>query len=368
MRIIILVQHLNEGGAERVASIWANGFVTIGHEVAVVIDKPLSFPQSFETKPQIKIYSIHPGKILNKVFHKWGVFQPIMYRRIFKKFNPDLIIGVLNPHAYWAWKAAKGMNIPIINTEHNVFERPDGVPLEPNVQKHKFEYNKLYDYVTVLTQADKDCLGNTIKHVSVLPNPLSFKPVSQLVHKKKTILAVGRWRVWYTKGFDVLVKAWSKIAQEHRDWTLQIAGYYNTKESAFIKSLLKENNVADRVQLLGFCNNIQQIMQESEIFVLSSRFEGFGMVLVEAMSQGCACISCDFKGRQSEIITNTDEGLTCPIDDANALSSAIDKMIRDDEYRKRVQLNAIERSKFYSVENTMNRWEKIIAEVKQNHA
>ena len=93
---------------------------------------------------------------------------------------------------------------------------------------------------------------------------------------------------------------------------------------------------------------------------MSSRYEGFGMVLIEAMSQGCACIACDYKGRQSEIIQNDSQGIICPVEDVDSLASAIERMILDKSYREKCQYNAIERSKFYSLDNTMDRWETII--------
>ena len=88
------------------------------------------------------------------------------------------------------------------------------------------------------------------------------------------------------------------------------------------------------------------------------------MVLIEAMSQGCAPIACDYMGRQKEIITNESEGLLCEPDNPKALADAIDRMIADKEYRLSVQKNAIERSKYYTLDKTMDRWEKILKNIK----
>ena len=96
---------------------------------------------------------------------------------------------------------------------------------------------------------------------------------------------------------------------------------------------------------------------------MSSRYEGFGLVLIEAMSQGCACIACDYKGRQCEIIQNDSQGLCCEPDDVDALAEAMRKMITDDEYRESIRNNAVERSKYYSLDNIMGKWEDLLSKV-----
>ena len=86
------------------------------------------------------------------------------------------------------------------------------------------------------------------------------------------------------------------------------------------------------------------------------------MVLIEAMSQGCACVACDYKGRQREIITSDNYGLLCPSNDANALAESLERMMTDDDYRHLVQKNAPERAKYYSLDNVMKRWNTIMKE------
>ena len=100
--------------------------------------------------------------------------------------------------------------------------------------------------------------------------------------------------------------------------------------------------------------------QRSSIFILSSRYEGFGMVLIEAMSQGCACIACDYNGRQREIIQNNDEGVICEPDNEEELASAIKSLIDNRNLRKNVQEGGIARSYNYSLDSIMKRWEIII--------
>lgn len=363
MRILILAPTLEGGGAERVASLWANGFVEEGHEVAVATIGKQTKVMQYPINSKVKLYDLNYGSLVRFIFYRIQSFAILLYYFVIRLFKPDLIIGVMPPYAYLAKKALCGLKIPVINTEHNSFERPSYAPLSKQDYKQKFERNKLFDQVTVLTQADKDFIGDRLTNVSVLPNPLSFISVNQLPEKKKSILAAGRFDDWHCKGFDVLLEAWARIACQYEDWELQIAGTGSKQNIIFIEGLIEKYNIKNRVKLLGFCTNLQDLYKESSIFVLSSRYEGFGMVLIEAMSQGCACIACDYKGRQAEIITSSEEGIICPVDNVDALSRSIDKMISDDVYRKQVQLNAIKRSRFYDLKHTMKRWDCIIQKV-----
>ena len=161
-----------------------------------------------------------------------------------------------------------------------------------------------------------------------------------------------------------MIKAWGKVAHRHPDWILQIAGSAS-KDINYRKILdfISEANVQHSVNLLGFCEDVQSLYKDASIFVLSSRYEGFGMVLTEAMSQGCACIACDYKGRQQEIIRDPSEGIVCSPDDVNELAEAIDRMICDDDYRKAVQIRSVERSNDFSLEKIMDKWNTIMNEI-----
>jgi glycosyltransferase involved in cell wall biosynthesis len=284
-------------------------------------------------------------------------------RKITKQFNPDMAIAVLRPWAGWMLKAAGSRSIIIINTEHNTFERPEQVPLDSEDYKQKFILNKRYTYVTVLTEADRSCLKGVLDNVVVMPNPLAFIPVRVVPQKSNTVLAVGRLDAWYVKGFDVLLRAWGSICKKYPEWELQIAGKGSEKSVCYLKKIASEVGAEKHVSFLGYCNDMLPLYQQSSIFVLSSRFEGFGMVLIEAMSQGCASIACDYKGRQREIITSDEEGVICPVDNVDSLSVAISRVIEDDCLRTKLQWNAVKRSSFFRLDNTMDRWEDILKNV-----
>ncbi len=361
MNILILVNTLTFGGAERVASLWANGFADYGHKVCICTCRRDNVPDTYQVNEKIKRYNIYCW-LLSK-FSRLGIHPMAKkLKPIIEKEKPDFIICVQGYWAKWAYNATKGMSIPIINTEHNSFERPIYAPMPKKIWREKYIDNKLYTAITVLTESDRKCIGDKLKNVFVLPNPLTYSPVVKIPLKEKIILAAGRFDVWHCKGFDLLIKAWGMIAPKNKEWTLYIAGTGTPKSIDVMHQLAKENNVENRIVFPGFVDMLS-LYQKASIFVLSSRYEGFGMVLTEAMSQGCACIACDYNGRQSEIITSMEEGITIPVDDADALASAINKLTNNDDLRQKLQQGALARSHYYGIDHTINRWNEILSHI-----
>ena len=364
MKIVIVITHLGGGGAERVGVSLANGLANRGHQVVIATD--LNASGHYFPNDNVKV--VHFVNKAKQSGVKWFL-SIFTLRKVFKIEKPDVVIGIMQLCSFVSKLAGIGMNIPVVMTEHNSFERPASAPLSKIGYFSKFYLNKFFPLVTVLTQADKNIIGNKLNNVVVMPNPLALKPVKDMPLKEKIILAAGRLDDWHYKGFDVLIKAWEKIVKSEElivnseRWKLQIAGTGSEKSLNYLKGLCKENGVEDYVEFLGFQKDIEKLYQKASIFVLSSRYEGFGLVLIEAMSQGCACIACDYKGRQREIIQNDSQGLCCEPDDVDALAEAMRKMMTDDEYQESVRKIAVERSLYYSLENTMDRWEELLNQI-----
>lgn len=388
MKICIVCPRLCHGGAEHVAVSLANGFVSRGHEVIFFAD--LFEEQTFVLHNAVKVRNLVPQT--NNKLIKWGGAIRLL-RKELKKDKPDVILGIMSLCSIVAQLASMGLRIPVIATEHNSYERPETAPMPSFIKLYKFFLCKFFSCVTVLTEADKKVIGSRIKDVVVMPNPLALLPTESIPNKKKTILAAGRVDNWHVKGFDVLIRAWGrvngqlkidngKLSSNGEPWKLVIAGVWRNPETrTYLDGIAKECGVLDRIEYAGFVEDMQKLYAESSIFVLSSRYEGFGLVLIEAMSQGCACVACDYKGRQREIMNPEGQGskfnvqssnnkvelcetgILCEPDDVEALAEAMKKMIEDDEYRESVRAKAIERSNYYSIENTMDRWEALLKQV-----
>ena len=359
-RIVIIVHNLTGGGAERVASLWANGFNSRGYDVTVIIYDQFS-PVTYKLNHGIKLVnvgSINKNRLINAFNNRILNRTVRRIRAVITDLQPDYIIGVMG--ADFTWKVARGFKCKIIMSDHNPCEFPDYKKMSRHQKYEKFELSRKADIFTVLTEADKKIFGKERTNVCVMYNPLTFTPLKNVPQKEKIILAAGRLDNWHCKGFDLLIKAWGKVAAKYPDWKLQIAGTGKQADMERIKRWVKEVNVENQTELLGYCTDMIDIYKRSSVFVLFSRYEGFGMVLTEAMAFGCACIAADYKGRQSEIITSESEGIVIPPNDESAIADALEKVLSNNNYRNQIQQGALQRSQYFRLENCIDRWEKIL--------
>lgn len=387
MKIFIVQTHLAGGGAERVGVLLAKGFADKGHQVYLVTNQ--NDEQYYEVSKDVSLLNLITSD--RTKFHKWGI-AIFNLRRHLKEQKPDVIIGIMELCSFISKIASLGLDIPVIATEHNSFERPASAPMSLIGRFMKYQMNHVYNAVTVLTESDKACIGNRLNNVFVMPNPLALMPVKESPVKEKIVLAAGRLDVWHYKGFDVLINAWGRLMKNEgllpnsspkgdgslKGWRLQIAGTGSETSKSYLKRLCLENGVEDSIDFLGFVPDMESLYKKASVFVLSSRYEGFGLVLIEAMSQGCACVACDYKGRQREILGSSrvlpyekdnhgfqflETGICCVPDDILSLTGALYKMLTNYQYRELSSFNALKRSEFYVLGNIINKWEILINKV-----
>lgn len=365
MKIIIMVHALTGGGAERVAASWANGLTFWGHDIYLLTD--LS-NKTYETNDNIKLiqrkilYKNSTSfffKLIRKLFQPTFSFTQLI--GLIKKYKPDAIINVLYLDSFplLLARAFSRYKFPIIMTDHNAYERPKGSKFKWKQWRNKFIDNRFFDVITVLTQRDKDILMKKgIKNVEVLYNPLFLNPIGKIPKKMNIVMAAGRLDGWHVKGFDLLMKAWKEISPKHPDWKLRLVGQGTEHTKEYLINLAKP--YADSIEFVPYTPNIQEEYKNASIFVLSSRYEGWGLVMIEAMSQGCAVIACDFKGRQHEAIKDGENGLLCKTECPDDISKKVEILITESNLRERLQNNAVNSLDYYAENVVAKRLEKII--------
>lgn len=354
MKIVFLNHFISGGGAERFTCLLADKMVEKGHSVILMTNlfKPFAYSVSEQVKKRGLYNTEKEAKSRVPIYHMIRNTRYMM-----KEEQPDVVIGVMPLMNFVAVMAAVGLKTKVIVSDHTSFDRK--LPFYIRLIR-KYAY-RLADHVTVLTQADCNYLGNKLPRKTVMPNPLAYPCVKQVeVNRRKNVLAVGRIDDWRVKGFDILLQAWSLIAEKHKDWVLEIAGGGKETSKETLLQIAKDYNVEDSVKLLGFRRDIDSVMRESSIFVLSSRVEGFGMVLIEAMSQGCVCISFDDGGRQREIISSEKEGIVVEGHDVRKLAESLDIVIDDPGMRHALSEAAVKRADYFNLDIIELRWEKLI--------
>lgn len=309
--------------------------------------------------------------IYKKVLPKCGMtsegysksfFLPTYKKALVEKVNSgnyDVVIGV---HVYLALHLAsvkKQLNAKkVIAWVHNSYEAlfiKDN-PYLPGL-KHFFAHQmKKVDHVVVLSKIDVDKFKEELNLECVnIYNPLTLEPQGQAAMENKKFIGVGRFSHKH-KGFDILLKAFAKYCEKHDDgWTLEIVG--EGPEQQMYKDIIRDNNIGHRVTISPFTNNIQKHYANASVYVLSSRWEGFGLVLIEAMSHGLPIISSHLPVTK-ELLDCTDTSLFFKNEDVDDLAMQMEKMVYGNNWEK-MRDNALIYHKQFDIDYIISKWRKI---------
>ncbi len=210
-----------------------------------------------------------------------------------------------------------------------------------------------FDKFVVLTNEDKGYWGG-LPNIEVIPNAAIHVSKNYSEVKNKRVIAVGR--LDYQKGFDRLIQAWKLVQHTGRfsDWKLDIFGQGEWRE--MLQQMIDKQGLQNTVKINPPTNAILNEYVHSSLLVMSSNYEGFGMVLVEAMSCGVPVISFDCKCGPKDIIQPGINGLLVPNGDIQALADAMMKVMEDEAYRKMLSLNARKVVDTYSEQAIMSQW------------
>lgn len=265
----------------------------------------------------------------------------------------DAIIGVHAPLAVRLAACRKQLKgIKLIGWIHNSYEALFGngsLYIGPELCKHyEFQLQKL-DTTVVL------CHDDAQKYhfpTQVIYNPLTLKPGKPSTGDSKRFLAVGRFSRLH-KGFDLLIEAFRIFAKSNKEWTLDIVG--EGVEEQLYRQLIKDYHLEDRITIHPFTNNIQAYYSQAQIYVLSSRWEGFGLVLVEAMAHGLPVISSDLP-TSKEIMG--DFGLYFPNGNIEEMAGRLHDATKIDWKKKSSEAFIIARR--FDMSHITGQWKKIL--------
>lgn len=210
-----------------------------------------------------------------------------------------------------------------------------------------------FDKFVVLTNEDKGYWG-AMPNIEVIPNAAMSMGHNLSDGSAKRVIAVGR--LDYQKGFDRLIQAW-EIAQKNesfKDWTLDIFGQGEWQD--MLQQMIDKAGLNHNTHINKPTNAIGKEYANSSLIVMTSNYEGFGMVLVEAMACGVPAIAFDCKCGPSDIIDNGKNGLLVKEGDIAGLAEAMMKLMGDEQLRKRMSVNARSVVETYSEETVMNKW------------
>ncbi|MFF4772862.1 glycosyltransferase family 4 protein [Microtetraspora fusca] len=220
-------------------------------------------------------------------------------------------------------------------------------------------YGRL-DAVVTLTQTDLQAYERALKTrprlLAQVPNAVTRLTGGRSPLTEKTVIAVGR--LTHTKGYDLLIRAWAHVAARYPDWTLRIFGDGPRREK--LQASIDKRELTGKVLLMGSVPDVGGELAQSSIYVLSSRREGLPMVILEAMSKGLPVVSYDCPTGPAELITHGHDGLLVKPEKIHAMADAICTLIEDEELRRTLGANALEKAARYDLEVIGARWEELL--------
>lgn len=358
--VAFVLQGLGAGGSEHIVSQLCDHCVRSGWTVTLIAFEHPDTRPYYDLDPAVRVLKLglKPEKrdalgALTAVLARAWVL-----RRTFRQERPDLIVSFLTRTNILSIMAARGLRIPVIVSERN----------NPALQKagrvwsrlRRSTYPHAAGLVTMTRGAMDDLAGAWPKRTWIIPNP-AFIPDTPMPRRSdgRTIGAVGRFVP--QKGFDLLLDAFARVAGVVPDWRLVIWG--EGPDRTALEAQRARLGLEGRVDLPGITHRPGEWTAWSDIFVLSSRFEGWGLVVGEAMAAGLPVVSFDCAWGPAEMIEQGSSGVLIANGDTDALADALIALCGDADRRAALGIAAAERMRHFSPAAIFARWQAVMAEV-----
>lgn len=320
----------------------------------------------YELHPRVKRISLDlASESRNILDGLWqNIRRVVALRRLLRGIQPEIALGMMTTANIMLALAAWGLpNVHTIGSEHI---HPTQYPLSYTWKFLRSKAYGLLNAVTALTSEGENWLKNNTnaKSVLLIPNAVTWplpehepriSPRALCQPNKQILLAVGR--LDEQKGFDWLVEVFSNLAHKHSNWDLIILGEGSLR--TILEKQVRESGLEKRIFLPGRVGNLSEWYESADLFVMSSRYEGFGNTLVEAMAYGLPAVSFDCDAGPRDIINHGLNGLLVPPCDLVALTSTLDNIMRDDALRLRLAERTADVREQFSMKGIASLWEQL---------
>ena len=308
MKICVIMLASKFGGAERFYVDLTNGLTRRGHQVLAISNVRSKAALHLEKRANLQCGSV-------RVLGPWDPLAPRKIMKLVRNFAPDIIQTSLGRAAHLVGSAARRLNIPLVAHTHDFVD---------------LKYFRNATVFTPTTGAQRDYLinqGIAAERIRLIPNFSSFSPVNAVQCKPEVAKIVAHGRFVHKKGFDLLIHGFSRVAGDHM--RLYIAG--DGIERRRLMDLATRLNLGDKVCFAGWQDDIRSFLLQGDLFVLPSRYEPFGIAVLEAMACGLPIIATKCHG-PVEVLDN-DSAWLCDADE-DALTGALESAISDPDGRR----------------------------------
>lgn len=358
------------GGLDRVISVKANYYAEqCGYEVYFITASQLDEQLSYPLSP--KITHIDLGIDFNQQYRYPIVKRGYIYFSLMNRYKKeltkalnnlkaDIVLTPINRDVDFLTSVKDGsrkiaeahISKAHIRSLHLMRRKNFIYRIIASVWSRKLEQSiSKFDELVVLTQSAASDWSK-VRQSSVIPNPLPFNPTQISRCNNKKIISVGR--LDEQKGYDRLIDAWAMISSKYPDWTISVFGEGN--QEAMLRQKIEQKNIAQSFKLENPVKNIADKYLDSSVYVMSSRFEGFPMVLLEAMACGLPVVSFDCPDGPAEIIVDGSNGFLVENGDIRLLADKIAFLIGNEEARIKMGAKAKETAQLYTQDAIMNKW------------
>lgn len=343
------------GGTERVAVQLANGLMEENiYDICFI---------SLTEQKKTPFYPIHPDIHRYRLGKKWiqpgPGYIPLIgkLRKFLKTQQIDIIIDIDIVLDVLAIPAARGLKTKVVSWEHFTVDFELSVLYRKMILRYSV---KRSDYVVVLTDGDlksyKERLGRK-KAIRRIYNPVAYEPENEAgAEKKKMILSVGR--LVPEKGIEYIKKVSIKILERYPEWQWIILG--DGVERKNLEQFIIDNQLENRLVLKGNVDNVDEYMKQASIFVITSKYEGLGLSMLEARAMKVPCVSFAVKMGPRELIQNGIDGYLVRPFDCNRMVKKIERLINEPEQRSQFAENAFLCMDEFKLQKIINQWKEIL--------
>ena len=375
MKIVYLYTALTTvGGADRIIIQKMNYLaeVSSGYDVYIITDSQNGRTPSFPISSKVNHIDLEINfdrQYNYNVFIRYFIYHMLIRKyqnalvKLLNRIKPDIVISTLGRDMDFLTSLKDGSKKigeshiakPYMRNFH-LMEAKGGIYkyIAKYWRRKQEKAIRKLDAFVVLTHEDAQS-WNEVRKSIVIPNMMTIETDIVSSCKGKTIISVGRYSE--QKGYDLLIESWKIVAQKHPDWCINIYGEGELKDS--LQQQINTANLQQQIKLCQPVTNITKKYLESTFYVMSSRFEGFGLVLMEAMNCGLPCVSFDCPYGPSGIIRHQEDGLLVDNGNIHALAESICYMIENQEKRIEMGKKAKENIQRYSRGSIMAQWESL---------
>lgn len=369
MKLLIFISSLSGGGAERVTTNLANHWAAKGWEITIVTLASQN-DDFYELNPAVKRIALKlDGGSSNALI---GLMQNLRrvfaLRQVLRQMQPDIALAMMTGANVLLALASWGLTqIRTVGSER-IYppQHPLGAAWEWLRSK---SYGRLGAMVAQTNEGAEWIVANTsARRVVVIPNPVNWPLTNQLPHLevkevcrtgRNLLLAVGR--LSSQKQFGLLVDCFQSLANRHSDWDMVILGEGPLRSA--LEAQVLAAGLEKRVFFPGSAGNVGDWYNCADLYVMSSRFEGFPNTLLEAMAYGLPVVSFDCDTGPREIIRHGVNGLLVPLGNVAGLTQALDQLMGDAALRQRLAARAVEVRERFSMVRIAGMWETLFKEV-----